>query len=91
MNAMNIERSPEFVDLTARKAWTAMDVRRLLPDVSCIVPEAQGMTARTGIVSGRGCDFATVRIVNNPAPDYIAEFAWSTIAAALNNNRALRF
>lgn len=54
-------------------------------------PEFVGSVARTGMVTGRKCDYAAVTLVDaNDKPQHRAEFAWSTIASALNNNRALR-
>jgi hypothetical protein len=87
MAQYNIERSPEFVDLTTRKAWTVADVRRILPDVPCLAP---GGIAKHGRITGRCNDYASVTI-SGPCADTTGEFAWSTIAASLNNNRALRF
>ena len=87
MIGFNTERPPEFVDLTNRKAWTVKDVRRILPDVPCIMP---GGIAAMGRVTGRNNDFATVSVDGATAVSS-GEFAWSTIASSLNNNRALRF
>lgn len=83
--AYNTERDAEYVDLTTRKAWTVADVRRLLPDVACIF----NGRAIMGRIVGRKCDYATV--IPNNGMDAGADFAWASIAASLNNNRALRF
>lgn len=77
-----VSPSQEIVDLTERKAWTVGDVRRLLPEVSCLVAGE----VCSGRVTGRLCDFAVVSVEG-----HVCEFAWSTIAAALNNGRSLRF
>lgn len=82
-----VERTPEFEKLTADRAWTVADVRSILPDVPVLMP---GGIAAYGEVRGRNNDFASVSVVGICATT-TGEFAWSTIAAALNNNRALRF
>ena len=97
MNGMNLERSPEFQRLTRDKAWTVADVRRIMPDVPCLAPvgKAGVYVACTGVIRGRKNDFATVIVPHDDGSlDSSCEafdFAWSTIAASLNNNRALRF
>lgn len=76
----------EIAVLTADKAWTVADVRRLLPAVYAIIDGTPTLCT----VAGRMCDFASVR-AGSTIKIAEAEFAWSTIAAALNNGRPLRF
>lgn len=81
-----IPYATEIANLTADKAWTVDDVRRLLPDVYAIVDGVLVLCC----ICGRKCDFATVRVGHDPfGPN--ADFAWPTIAAAMNSGRALRF
>jgi hypothetical protein len=62
--------------------WTAAKVRDELPDVQVKV----GKTVYTGKVRGRKNAFAGVHW----GPTSSAEWAWQTIANALNNGRPLQ-
>lgn len=68
-----------------KDTWTAERVKDELPDVK--VKLKSGKTV-TGKVSGRKNQFANV-VVKTGDGDITEEFAWTTLARALNNNTSV--
>lgn len=66
--------------------WTVERVKQELPDVTILIKEGMVAKKYLAVVVGRRNAFATVRVPNGMD----IEFAWETIANALNNNRPLR-
>lgn len=86
MTTEAMDYKTECKTLTAAKAWTVADVQRLLPDIYAIV---DGVLVLCHI-RGRKLEYAVVR-VNYAVDGPEAHFAWTTVAAAMNSGRALRF
>ncbi len=77
----------ETVTRETGRMWNEARVREELPDVAGILPNG---TRAMCILSGRKNAFATAR-PRDGAGEFEAQFAWATIAGALNSNRPLRF
>lgn len=65
------------------KTWTASLVRDELPEVEVCTPLG---TIVQCVVSGRKCEFATVRVKDDPYPSNPGwSFSWEAIARSLNS------
>lgn len=89
MNNMGIEAQngwPEDFQgsrTSKNDAWTAESVREYLPDVSAI--DAAGRTTRTGQLTGRLNDYATLWALGQRV-----EVSWKTLAHCLNERLPVR-